>query len=134
VYRQDDPARTFVGKVVHTAEALDPSTHTLLTEVHVPNPDGALRPGMSLQVRFGFDRTGYPAIPSAAVVLRNQNPTVGVLDANHAVHYRTVQLGRDWGAEVEVVVGLNPGETVAVRPGDDLPDGSVVEPVPQPTQ
>jgi len=55
--------------VVRTAVALDPNTHTLLTEVHVPNPDDALRPGMSLQVKFGFDRTGFPAIPSAAVVI-----------------------------------------------------------------
>jgi multidrug efflux pump subunit AcrA (membrane-fusion protein) len=57
-----------------------------------------------------------------------------VLDGNHAVHYRTVQLGRDYGATVEVTSGLNPGDTVAVHPGDDLPEGTVVEPVPQQTK
>ena len=41
-----------------------------------------------------------------------------------------MQLGRDYGATVEVTAGLNPGETVAVHPGDDLPDGTVVEPRP----
>ena len=130
VYRREDPARTFAGTVARTADALDPNTRTLLTEVHVPNPDNLLRPGMYLQVKFTFDRSIFPVmIPSAAVVIRSQTPTVGVLDANHAIHYRSVQLGRDYGAEVEVNVGLNPGETVAVHPGDDLPEGTVVEPV-----
>jgi len=135
LYRREEPGRTFAGKVARTADALDANTRTLLTEVHVPNPDNALRPGMYLQVKFTFDRTAFPVmIPSAAVVVRDQAPTVGIIDANRAVHYRPIQLGRDYGAEVEVTVGLNPGETVAVHPGDDLPEGTVVEPVPQPTK
>ena len=135
VYRREDPTRTHTGTVARTADALDQNTRTLLTEVHVPNPDNALRPGMYLQVKFTFDRNVFPVmIPSAAVVIRSQTPTVGVLDGNHAVHYRKVQLGRDYGATVEVTAGLNPGETVAVHPGDDLPEGTVVEPVPQPTK
>jgi multidrug efflux pump subunit AcrA (membrane-fusion protein) len=121
--------------VVRTADALDPNTRTLLTEVHVPNPDNALRPGMYLQVKFTFDRSILPVvIPSAAVVIRAQAPTVAVLDAGHAVHYRSVQLGRDYGATVEVAAGLKAGEVVAVHPGDDLPEGTVVDPAPQPAK
>jgi RND family efflux transporter MFP subunit len=130
VYRREDPTRTFAGKVARTADALDPNTRTLLTEVHVPNPYNALRPGMYLQVKFNFDRSIFPVlIPSAAVVIRAQAPMVGVIDSNRAIHYRTVQLGRDHGATVEVLSGLKPGETVAVHPGDDLTNGTVVEPV-----
>jgi RND family efflux transporter MFP subunit len=130
VYRREDPTRTHAGVVARTRGALDPSTRTLLTEVHVPNKDNALDVGMYLQVKFNFDRSIFPVmIPSAAVVVRTQAPTVAVLDATHAVHYRPVQLGRDYGATVEVLGGLEPGETVAVHPGDDLPDGTVVEPV-----
>jgi RND family efflux transporter MFP subunit len=133
VWRREDPARTFAGTVARTADALDPNTRTLLTEVHVPNPDNALRPGMYLQVKFTFDRSIFPVtIPAAAVVIRDRAPSVAVLDANHAVRYRPVQLGRDYGATVEVTAGLNPGEIVAVHPGDDLPEGTVIEPVPQP--
>ncbi|MBN9523439.1 efflux RND transporter periplasmic adaptor subunit [bacterium] len=135
VSRREDPGRAFAGTVARTADALDPNTRTLLTEVHVPNPDNALRPGMYLQVRFTFDRNVFPVtIPSAAVVIRSRAPTVGVVDAGSAVRYRPVQLGRDYGAEVEVTVGLAPGETVVVHPGDDLPDGTVIEPVPVPAK
>jgi RND family efflux transporter MFP subunit len=134
VFGREDPQNQHAGKVVRTANALDPNTRTLLTEVDVPNPDDALRPGMFLQVKFVFERQlRVVTIPAAALATRKGDQRVAVLDDQHRVQYRTVQLGRDFGAEVEVVGGLNDGETVVVHPGDDLPEGTVVEPVPLPT-
>ena len=132
VYVQLEPQKQYPGKVTRTANALDPSTRTLLTEVDVPNPKDALRPGMYLQVKFVFYRQILTIqIPSAALVVRSTGgQQVAVLDEQSRVHYRTVQLGRDFGAEIEVIGGLNEGETVAVHPGDALPQGTVVEPVP----
>ena len=131
VYQRDDPSQQFAGKVTRTADALDPNTRTLLTEVQVPNPDNALRPGMYLQVKFVFRRTSPSVrIPAAAIVVRSGPRMVAVLDAQHAVHYRDLQLGRDFGDEIEVLKGLNAGDTVVVHPGDDIPEGTVVEPVP----
>jgi RND family efflux transporter MFP subunit len=133
VYRREDPLKSFSGKVTRTADALDPSTRTLRTEVQVANPDNALRPGMYLQVKFVFSREQRAVlIPSAAVVTRTGPPRVAVLDDQHRVQYRTVQLGRDYGAEVQVLGGLSAGDTIVVHPGDDLPEGTVVEPVPSP--
>ena len=39
------PDRSFPGKVTRIASALQPGSRTLLTEIDVPNPDGALSPG-----------------------------------------------------------------------------------------
>jgi RND family efflux transporter MFP subunit len=131
VYRREDPLKQFSGKVTRTADALDPNTRTLLTEVQVSNPDNALRPGMYLQVKFVFDRNVLPVvIPAAALATRTGGPRVAVLDDHNRVHYRAVDLGRDFGAEIAVLAGLNAGETVVVHPGDDLPEGTAVEPVP----
>lgn len=130
VYRQDEPQKHHAAKVARTADALEPNTRTLLTEVHVPNADNTLRPGMYLQVKFKFERSVVPiVIPAAALVIRSAGPRVGVLDERHRVSYRAVQLGRDYGAEIEVLTGLSAGETVVVHPGDDVPEGTVVEPV-----
>ncbi len=130
VFRREDPRRMFAGKVTRTADALDPSTRTLATEVQVPNRDGALRPGMYLQVKFIFRRhVSTVLIPAAALATRSEGPRLAVLDRDHRVHYRNVQLGRDFGSETEVVAGLEPGEVVVVHPGDDLPDGIEIEPV-----
>jgi RND family efflux transporter MFP subunit len=133
VYRREEPDRLFTGTVTRTADALDSATRTLRTEVQVANPDNALRPGMYLQVKFTFNREVVPVlVPSAAIVTRTGGPKVGVLDDQEKLHYRPVQLGRDYGAEVEVVAGLKDGETIVVHPGDDLPEGSTVEPLPLP--
>jgi RND family efflux transporter MFP subunit len=129
VYRREEPNRLFKGTVTRTANALDLATRTLRTEVQVANPDNALLPGMYLQVKFIFNREESPIlIPSAAVVTRTDGPKVGVLEDLQKVHYQPVRLGRDYGAEVEVVSGLKAGQTVVVRPGDDLPEGSAVDP------
>jgi RND family efflux transporter MFP subunit len=133
VYRREDPERAVAGTITRTADALDLSTRTLLTEVQVPNPDGALRPGMYLQVKFVFERqVPTVLIPAAALSTRSEGPRLAALDAQNRVHYRTVQLGRDFGMETEVLAGIDPGETVVVNPSDDLSEGTVVEPVAQP--
>jgi RND family efflux transporter MFP subunit len=130
VYRREDPRKRFAGKVTRTADALDSSTRTLRTEVQVANPDNALRPGMYLQVKFVFPREQRAVlIPSAAVVTRAGAPRVAVLDDQQRVQYRTVQVGRDYGAKVQVLAGLTAGERIVVHPGDDVPEGTVVSPV-----
>ncbi len=135
VFRREDPRRTFAGKVTRTADALDPNTRTLLTEVQVPNRDGALRPGMYLQVKFIFRRqVSTVLIPAASLATRSEGPRLAVLDREQRVHYRNVQLGRDFGSETEVVAGLDAGEQVVVHPGDDLREGIEIEPVDLPTK
>jgi hypothetical protein len=88
---------------------------------------------MYLQVKFIFDRNVLPVvIPAAALATRASGPRLAVLDDQHRVQYRTVELGRDFGAEIQVIAGLNAGETVVVHPGDDLAEGTIVDPVPLP--
>ncbi len=135
VYRREDPKRTFVGTVTRTADALDPGTRTLLTEVQVPNQGTALRPGMYLQVKFIFDSEfSTVLIPPAALATRSDGPYLAVLDDRHRVHYRKVRLGRDYGSETEVVAGLEAGQTVVIHPGDDLPEGAELDPISPPTK
>ena len=131
VYRPENPLKLFTGKVTHTANALDPNTRTLLTQVDLPNPDDELSPGMYLRVKLVAKRA-IPSvlIPGAAVVTRNEGPEVALLTANKTVSYRKIQLGRDYGAELEVVTGLQGGETIIVHPGDALAEGQKVEPAP----
>jgi RND family efflux transporter MFP subunit len=131
VYREEDPNHRFSGRVTRTANALDPNTRTLLTQVDVPNPNDALRPGMYLQVTFTAPRAARTVlIPSAALAWRPDGTFVTVLDGDHRVQYRKVQSARDYGAEVEIVTGLEGDETIVVHPGDALTEGQQVEPVP----
>jgi len=58
------PNLTFHGKVARIADALQPGTRTLLTEVDIPNPDGALQPGVYCTVELKIPRQS----PAAALV------------------------------------------------------------------
>jgi RND family efflux transporter MFP subunit len=131
VYREQVPNEQFSGRVTRTANALDPNTRTLLTQVDVPNPHDALRPGMYLQVKFVTPSAARTVlIPSAALLWRPDGTIVELLDSDHRVRYRKVESGRDYGAEVEIVTGLEGGETIIVHPGDALVEGQEVEPIP----
>jgi RND family efflux transporter MFP subunit len=135
VYRPEEPEKVFHGKVTRTASALDSNTRTLLVQVDVPNPDAALRPGMYLTVKFAANRDGRVVlIPSAALVTRSDGrQEVATLDSNNTVSYKKVQLGRDFGRDVEVNSGLNGGETIIIHPGDALAAGQEVKPIMQKT-
>jgi RND family efflux transporter MFP subunit len=131
VFREEDPSKQYAGIVTRTANALDSNTRTLLTQIDVPNPKDALRPGMYLQVKFVIPRdTPSVLVPSAALVWRQDGTVIPVMDREKRVHYRKVQTGRDFGTEIEVISGLEGGETVIVHPGDALPEGQQVEPTP----
>jgi RND family efflux transporter MFP subunit len=120
----------FSGAVTRTANALDPATRTLLTEVQVPNSGGLLLPGMYAQVDLTTPRRNPPVlIPGDTLVVRSNGPQVGVVGADHIVHFQRLQLGRDYGDKIEVLSGLEPGQQVVVNPGDTVQEGAKVNPV-----
>jgi RND family efflux transporter MFP subunit len=124
------PGRTFPGKIVRAAGALEASTRTLQTEVQLANDDGQLLPGMFVQVRFHFAPTEPPLlIPSAAAIIRADGTLAASVDAQHAVHLKKIVLGRDFGSQIEVIAGLAAGEMVVASPSDALTDGTFVEPL-----
>jgi RND family efflux transporter MFP subunit len=126
----DLPGREFHGTVARTANALDPATRTLLVEVQAPNSDGILLPGMYSQVRLTAPR-GNPSwlIPGDTLVVRPDGPQVALV-GDDQVHFQRIQLGRDYGDQIEVLAGLREGQRVVVNPGDSVRDGVKVTTVP----
>jgi RND family efflux transporter MFP subunit len=124
------PGREFTGTVARTANALDPTSRTLLTEVHVPNADGALLPGMYAQVQLSSVRTDLPMlVPSDALIVRADGTQVAVVRPDHSVHLQKIEVGRDYGNRLEVISGLHEGETIIANPGDIAREGVKVDPV-----
>jgi len=125
------PGRQFVGTVARTANALDPASRTLLVEVHVPNGDGALLPGMYARVELSSPRADAPLlIPSDALIARGEGTQVAVVRQDHRVHLQKIEVGRDFGDRLEVAGGLSEGELVIANPGDAVREGLEVQPVP----
>ena len=121
------PDRGFPGKVTRIADALDPATRTLLTEIDVPNPDGALTPGTYCTVELNVPRKSPSLIvPADAVVFDGDGLHVAVVE-NGSAHFRRIVVARDFGTEVEVRDGVKEGDQVIRNPAVDLLDGGKVQ-------
>jgi RND family efflux transporter MFP subunit len=124
------PGRLFKGTVTRTANALDPATRTLLTEVQIANPGGVLMPGMFADVDLAVPRTDPPlSIPGDALLVRADGPQVAAIGAGDAVHFTKVRLGRDFGDHIEVLAGLKEGDRLIINPSDAVREGVQVKPV-----
>src|SRR6266481_3734860 len=121
------PGESFQGKVVRTADAIDPGTRTLLTEVDVPNHDGALLPGGYSQAHLRVKVTGARlAVPVNALLFRSEGLRAVVVDANHKTHLKPLTIGRDYGTNLEVLQGLDVNDWIVLNPADSLDDGQEV--------
>jgi RND family efflux transporter MFP subunit len=125
------PGRSFPGTVARTANSLDPASRTMLVEIRVPNPHGVLLPGMYAQVDLSSPRTNPPLlVPGDALIVRADGTQVAVVGSDHTVHLQKIQVGRDYGDNLEVISGLQLGDMVIANPGDAVVEGVKVEPVP----
>ncbi len=125
---QEFPGQKFVATVARTAESIDPTTRTLLTEVDVPNKDGRLLPGSFGEVHFAVGSgVNKVTVPVNAMLFRSEGPRVAVIGSDNKVRLRPINIGRDYGATLEILGGVSPSEQVVVNPADSLEDGQQVK-------
>jgi RND family efflux transporter MFP subunit len=121
------PGQKFQGQVVRTAEAIDLSTRTLLTEVDVPNKAGLLLPGGYAQVHLEIKVEGQRLqVPVNALLFRSEGLRAVIIDENHHVQLQALQIGRDYGTSLEVLNGLKADEWIVLNPPDSLENGQEV--------
>ncbi len=146
IVAQAYPGREFTGRITRTANAIDVSSRTMLTEIQVQNPDNVLVPGMYVQVRLQDERLQPPLlVPGDSVLPTPKGLRIAVLhdpsppDSGKPgrvyppqakrIHLQEVQVGRDYGQEVEVQSGLEGWEYYVLNPGDEIVEGALVQPV-----
>ena len=123
----EHPGRVFEGRVARTANALDGASRTQLAELRIPNPGGVLMPGMYGQVRVETARAARPVLVAGdTIVIRPDGPQVAVV-RDAAVRFQKIQIGRDFGHDVEILAGLAEGDVLVVNPGDNVREGGKVE-------
>jgi len=121
------PGQRFTGSVARTADAIDPGTRTLRTEIDVPNADGKLLPGSYAQVHFGVHvATTRLSVPVNALLFRSEGPRAAVVGSDGKVHLKPVVIGRDYGTDVEILGGLETSESIVLNPSDSLEEGQPV--------
>ncbi len=128
---QEFPGQKFIGTVVRTADAIDTTTRTLLTEVDVPNQDGKLLPGSFGEVHFKPNIDAQKVtVPVNAMLFRREGAQVAVVGADGKVQLRHISIGRDYGTTLEIVGGVDVNDRVIVNPSDSIEDGQQVNVAP----
>ncbi len=120
------PNRTFPGKVTRISDALQQGTRTLLIEVDVPNPDGALTPGIYCTVELHIPRKVPSFVVPASALIFNRDGLHVAVDENGVVRLHKVTVARDLGTEIEVRDGVKAGDEAILNPMVNIADGNPV--------
>lgn len=122
------PGEVFTGSAALRAGALDTTSRTQLVEVHVKNPKDVFVPGMYAEVRIA---PLHPArtlhIVGTALVVDANGTRVAVVTSDKTIHYQKVVVGRDFGAQIEILSGLKGKEMLVNTPQDTLLEGAKVQ-------
>jgi multidrug efflux system membrane fusion protein len=124
---QEISGQKFRGTVARTAEAIDPATRTLLTEVDVPNKDGRLLRGSFGEVHFSPSiNTEKVTVPVNAMLFRQEGPQLAIVGPDNKVQLRPITIGRDYGTTLEILGGVSVEDRIIINPADSLEDGQTV--------
>jgi cobalt-zinc-cadmium efflux system membrane fusion protein len=109
------PGQTMGARVLLVGSEVEVGSRTIPVRLEVPNPGRVLRPGMSATVWLPVgEGTPVIAVPAAALQRLDDRWCVFVPREAGTFEVRTVGRGRDLGGEVEILSGLQAGETVVV--------------------
>jgi RND family efflux transporter MFP subunit len=123
----DRPDSKFHAEVARTADAIDPTARTLLTQLSLDNSEGKLYPGAFADVHFKIPtRTDTVRLPANALLFKSAGMQAAVVGADNHVHLHDVAMGRDFGTDVEVLSGVTADDHVVLNPPDSLTDGQEV--------
>lgn len=116
----------FTGQVARTSASIDTVTRTMQVEVALPNREGKLMPGSYVQVALPLKDSQSLVAPTNALLFRASGTMVAILDANGRVTLRKVVVGRNFGADFEVLDGISESERFVLNPPDWMADGQNV--------
>jgi RND family efflux transporter MFP subunit len=122
------PGREFKATLLTTANAFNPQTRTVVTELVAQNPDHLLWPGTYATVRFVVPTDhNVLVVPEQALLFRDQGMQLALVDSDGKVHLQDVKLGLNLGQNVQVLSGLKPTDRFLVNPSAGTLEGEKVQ-------
>jgi membrane fusion protein (multidrug efflux system) len=120
------PGRSFAGTVASIDSRVDLNTRSVTVRALLANDDGALKPGMFLNVTLANDEREALVIPEEALTPEAERQYVFVV-ADGRAERREVRIGNRRPGSVEILAGLSAGERVIVEGTQKVRDGASVQ-------
>jgi RND family efflux transporter MFP subunit len=123
----EHPDKTYSGVVEASAQAVLPTTGTMLMELIVDNSAGEMMPGDYASIHLQIASAAHVlSVPSSALIFDAKGLSVATLDSQDRVRLKAVSIERDLGAVVELASGLSPNDRVIENPPDGVGNGDQV--------
>ncbi len=105
--------RTFPGRIIAIAPAVDPATNTALTRVAITNAGRLLKIGMYAQARVAVgERKGALTVPPSAVAKNEEGETAVYVVTGDTARRTVVKVGLETPDAVEILSGVGDGQAV----------------------
>ncbi len=122
------PGKVYRAKYLTDASALDKDSRTVTTVLVMDNPGNKVWPGSYAEVHFHVPAESRTLlIPENALIFQERGQEVAVVDSDNRISLRKVEIGRNLGADVEVISGVQSGDRVVNNPSAGLLDGEIVK-------
>ena len=111
------PTMALEGKVSYLDPQLNLETRTAQVRVEVPNRGSQLRLGMYVEMQVGEPSSDRVTVPRAAVQVTGDRSVIYLADATEAGRFieREVRVGASMGDQIEIVSGVQAGDSVVVK-------------------
>ena len=106
------PDQRWPGRVGVLSDAVDPTTRTLHLRVVLPNPGGRIKPAMFGSIRVLRSSSQGIVVPASAVIREGNEAHVFISKGNGRFERRTVKLGRAMDGSIEILSGVNQGDSI----------------------
>lgn len=123
--------KTVEGRVRYVASVADPSTRSFRVEVEIPNPDGAIRAGLTSELRISRPAvSGHLVSPALLTLSDDGRMGVRIVNGADVVEFVPVEILGDSGAGLWVS-GLADGDRLITVGHEFVESGQRVRPVPE---
>ena len=120
-------SRKFIGTVARISHAVDTKTRSMLVELDVANPSGALAPGMYSEVSWPVRQPGESLLVPPTSIVTTSEQTFVIRLRNGKAEWIPVRRGVRAGDLTEAIGGLQPGDTIVRRDTDEIREGAPVQ-------
>lgn len=115
--------RQLNGRISEVVPSVDPMSRTFVVKIAIKSE--GLRNGLYARVSIPVGKKETILVPGSAVVEKGELAGLYVVGGDSVIRYRLVKTGRSYGDNIEILSGVNPGDSVIVGGVDRAIDGGI---------